>query len=121
MCARGVEERNTMRTSGEKRNDPLQTKNPTTCKILHRVGAVLHQVQVLTFCGFLLDCIDYVADAVLGCPRWTDQRGKETNKVGDFLFTLDDSLLVLADFGCLKFKRVAEVVVGFAAYLCACR
>lgn len=20
------------------------------------------------FCGFLLDCIDYVADAVLGCP-----------------------------------------------------
>ena len=70
--------------------------------------------------GFFLDSVDYVADAVLGCPRWTDQRGKETDKVGYLLFPLDDSLLVLADFGCLELERVMEVVVGFTAYLCAC-
>lgn len=32
-----------------KRNDPIQTKNYTTCKILHRVGAVLHLMQVIFF------------------------------------------------------------------------
>ena len=107
MCARGVEERNTMRTSGEKRNDPLQTKNPTTCKILHRVGAVLHQVQVLTFCGFLLDSVDYIANAVLGCPRWTDKGRKKANEVGYFLFPLDDGLFILAYFFSFELERIA--------------
>ena len=85
------------------------------------MGAVLHQVQVLTFCGFLLDSVDYIANAVLGCPRWTDKGRKKANEVGYFLFSLDDSLLVLADFGSLELKRIAELVVCFTAYLCTCR
>ena len=76
--------------------------------------------NLFDFSSFLFDSVDYIADAVLGCPRWTDQRGKETDKVGYLLFPLDDSLLVLADFGCLELERVMEVVVGFTAYLCAC-
>lgn len=85
------------------------------------MGIVLRHVQILAFGSLLFDGVDYIADTVLGCPRWTDKRRKKANEVGYFLFPLDDSLLVLADFGCLKFKRVAEVVVGFTAYLCACR
>lgn len=69
---------------------------------------------------FSLDSVDYIADAVLGCPRGTDKGRKEAYEVWYFLFPLDNSLLVLADFGCLELKRVAEVVIGFTAYLCAC-
>lgn len=75
---------------------------------------------VISFLKFFLDSVDYIANAVLCCPRWTNQRRNKTNKVGYLLFPLDDSLLVLADFGCLELKRVAEVVVDFTAYLCAC-
>ncbi len=76
--------------------------------------------MALTFCTLLFDSVDYITDTVLCSSRWTDQRGKKTDKVGYLLFPLDDSLLVLADFGCLELKRIAEVVVGFTAYLCAC-
>ena len=75
---------------------------------------------LFTFCGFLLDCIDYVADAVLGSPRGTYKGRKEAYEVGYLLFSLYDCLLVFADFCSLELKRIAEVVVGFTAYLCAC-
>lgn len=48
----GVEERNTLRTSGESEAEtkrPHINRNPTSRKILHVVGMVLHQVQVLFF------------------------------------------------------------------------
>lgn len=124
MCARGVEERNTMRTSGESEAEterPHINKKSHQLQILHVVGFDLHQVQVLTFCGLFLDSIDYIADAVLGSPRWSDKGRKKANEVGYFLFSLNNSFFVFTYFVCFELKRVAKVVVCFTAYLCACR
>jgi hypothetical protein len=37
----------------------------------------------------------YVADAIPSCPRWTNQRRKKPDEVGNTLLTLDDDLLVI--------------------------
>ena len=110
MCARGVEERNTMRTSGESEAEterPHINKKSHQLQILHVVGLDLHLMQVLTFCGFLLDSVDYIANAVLGCPRGTDKGRKKANEVGYFLFPLDDCLFVLAYFFSFELERIA--------------
>lgn len=74
-----------------------------------------------TFSGFLLDSVDYITDAILGSPRWTDQGREKSNKVWNLLFPLDNGLFVLAYFFSFELERIAQVAVSLLAYLCACR
>ena len=59
---------------------------------------------MLTFYCLFLDSVDYIADAVLCSPRWTNKGGKEAYEVGNVLFSLENGLFILADFFRFKLK-----------------